>query len=1412
MKNTCDKIVIILFLIFNLIFVHQSIGQNNIASRYIFNTITIENGLPVNFIDYLYKDSKGFIWVSTQGGGLSRYDGYEFIHFNVNSSPISLKNNFIRKTCEDNFNRLWIISDSGIDIIDLSTMSKSGLSYEGELFDKIVNTLATSVFNDSEGNIWIAAEDKLYKLRFDKEGKISNILELAKEHANTSFGFSTISEVGNDVWVGGSGCIYKIHNQSDFLNPQPVSDILKFETKFFISGILEKDKMVWIGSEIGLFRYNLIDNSIRHYLHDVNNPHSLSQDMVTDICITNEGTLAVGTLRGLNFYDLFSDSFERVTHYSVISLNSDFVNCLLPDGNNFWVGTEAGGINKMTLRSLAIKSYRHNDRDSNSISPNPVNAILEDQYSNLWIGTVEGGLNLKLKGQDRFIHYRAGSGGLSHNSVSELAQDRNGNLWIGTWGGGINIMEIDKLPNVSYRPIPTVAGLDYIGILRYDAINNGMWIGTNRNIFYFDIATNSIKEPLSTDMTKNIKGVLGGMVIEDKLWLGTSNGVLLIDLKSFDRSSFKCKAEFLKLDNPNMDNLFLKNVTTMLLSKDGAIWLGSNGYGFSKLMPEQDGYKCELYTTEHGLTNNNVFGILEDEEGMIWLSSGYGISYFNPINNRFVNYTQSDGLIDNQYYWNACFKSPTSKNLYFGGICGLTELKENHLQTKPEQNKVIFTKLQILNETVWFNNNKYIKKDISYADRLDLHESDKSFSIEFSALDYDNPSTVLYSYRLVGFDDKWIDVPANRRFASYTNLQPGRYTLQVKYMSGATDWSDNITDLKIEVHPFFYKTTWFIGIMVCLLTFLALYLYKWRISSLKRQRQMLHQKVEERTKELEEQKTLLEEQAEELKLQNNILYTQNEKISNQQRQLISMSKKVEEATSDRMSFFTNITHEFRTPITLIIGPIERALKLSTNPKVIEQLQFVARNSKHLLSLVNQLMDFRKVESDNISIAPTSGNLLSYMDEILLPFESFARERGIQIRKFYRLNPPYVLFDEEAMHKVVTNLLSNAIKYTPDNGIVSVYLASIKDKEENSEKLYISISDSGTGIKEDDLENIFNRFFQSKDNAKFPIYGQSSTGIGLYLCKKIVSIHGGSIEAKNNHSAGASLRVLLPLERDIIPDIQDSGTELESIDEDSKVYISSPDNHKLTIPVVEDNNDMRQYIRSILLEYYNILEAENGIQALAILKSKSVDFIISDLMMPEMDGMELSQKVKADFAISHIPFLMLTAKTSNEAKIDSYKVGVDEFLQKPFDEELLLARINNILETRKMYQRKFSLYMNVEELNISEESDDEKFIKKAVEIVKENYKDPYFDVGNFIDAMGISKSLLNKKMQTLIGQSAGHFIRNYRLNLAHEMILKNKNMTISEIAYEVGFNDPKYFTRCFTKQFGVAPSALAKDGK
>lgn len=1394
--------------------IHAANIQEEHLKRYNFSYLTLNEGLPHHFIDDIYKDSKGFLWISTLGGGLSRYDAHDFKYYNISTYPVALSSNFIHKVCEDNFNRLWIASEGGINILNLSSQLLDDSFHKDRTLSELLNKPAYMVMKDRDGNMWLSVENNLYRIVFRQDGSIAELKVVLSDVAPASGPLTAIREIDNDIWVGYNHHVCVVKNSQDGkLSLEEVSSSLTFEQGCFISVFFEKENEVWIGTDRGLFRYNKNNHSLRQYAHDKNNPESLSHGTVTDLAETDDNQLLVATLKGLHIFNPTTDHFIRINSDEKgmsNTLNCDFINCLLTDGALIWIGTEAGGLNKMNRRRLSVHNYIHDKDLAESISKNPVNAVFEDQAGDLWAGSVEGGLNRKKRDSDVFVHYTT-SEGLSHNSVSVLTSDHLNRLWIGTWGGGVNVLENIQGKPV-FRLITPLANpefpADFVGALCYDPINRGMWIGTYRGVFFYDISLQKINNPLPYSITKNIQGVIGSLVDRNnRLWIGTSGGLIIVDLDSFSKNRSNFSYCYIKREEDNPHSHFVEKITFIYESSDGTVWLGTNGYGLYK--KDKDSAltgKFQSFTTEHGLPNNCILGIAEDKNGDIWISTNNGLSCYNMQKNRFTNYTTDDGLNCNQFYWNAAFASKRTGKLYFGHLKGVTVIENSRTIPDSHSSKVMLTKLNVLNKYIQPYDGKYIDTDISQVRSLHLHERDKSFSLEFSSLDYENAHIVNYAFRLLGFDHDWIKTPSNRRFASYTNLPPGTYTFQVKVDSDEERPSE-LTELRIVVSPFFYKTWWFIGLMVLVCFLLVFRIHKRRIHTLKKQKELLRLTVEKRTKELEEQKKMLENQTYELSRQNDVLKRQNEKITRQKEQLVKLSEEIQELTVDKLTFFTNITHEFRTPITLISGPVERALKLSSNPQVIEQLSFVKRNAKYLLSLINQLMDFRKAESDKIEIVRTKGNILHYTDEMLKPFEVFALERGVRIEKRYRTDMPEILFDHENMNKLMTNLLANAIKFTPDGGTVCVYIALLAEKRTDEKRLYISVKDSGTGVDEDELDKIFNRFYQSKKNVKYPVYGQSGTGIGLYLCKRIVEVQGGIIYAKNNPGEGTSFRVLLPLS-----DNEASFPETVSAEKNEIAKTKKPEGHT-TILVVEDNPDMRSYIRSILTERFNVLEAGNGSEALSILNLKPVDFIVSDLMMPVMDGIELSRRVKENFAISHIPFLMLTAKTSVESKIESFRVGVDEYLLKPFDENLLLTRVDNILENRERSKKEFRYEMDLDILNIEEESRDKKFLNKAMEIVKTHFNDSYFEVSDFVEAMGISKSLLNKKMHDITGQAPSQFMRNYRLKVAYELILKNrpnKNLNISEIAYKVGFNDPKYFTRCFTKHFGVTPSSLMEE--
>lgn len=1410
---------------------------------YKINYLTADDGLSRNLVTQIFRDSHGFMWISTSNG-LDRYDGYDFIHFNSRNSGNALQSDNVHCVEEDINGNLWIGTENGLNFFNYQTGKIVGANAMLDTKLNLNSSTISIIKKDEVGDIWIVYDKGLAKLHYDSDNNIHTEIIYRSTSTITAFlrlNGSIYLGIDNQVCrlIRGSNGIYKKVTAGDKLR-----NLLGF-----VNVIYYDNGLIWVGTSLGLYKYDPSTETSTLYAINPLKSNTISSSFVTDINKNRNGQLLIATLIGLNIYDYRTDKFEHITsesNSSGITLNNNFTSCLFVDDNSIWVGTEKGGINLLTPDVNMFNNVIHSRDNKASLSKNPVNSIYEDKVGDLWVGTVEGGLNLRKKGSTDFSHYYAQLGNstsLSHNSVSYICQDYRGDYWFATWGRGINRMKFKDKNNPKFQQFyndPTSKNSilnDFVAAMASDEKNHALWIGTRSGLDYLDLDTEKFTHVLSYLPAEKMFKFITGMYIDKnrRLWVGTANGLFCIYLNKTNISSNKVYYKHFRYELNNPSSRRIVKINCILETKEGRLWFGTNGNGIYSLNESGNKMKFQNFNETTGLLDNVIYGMLEDDAGRIWLSTDKGLCAYDPTKNSNRSFTTVDGLKSNQFYWDSYFKGSDGK-MYFGNMAGFTSF--DPLKSTPVliKNKASITRIKVLNEDVFPPNSKdserYLKFEGTNLNQIELKESDKAFSIEFSALCYNMADKIKYAYRLKGFDNNWTEVGSDRRFANFTNIKYGDYELEIRCTNTDGIWSDEVTTLHIKVIPPFYKTWWFILLFISSIGY-GVYQYSvHRINLLKKQKIQLKQLVEERTREIEQQKEMLEEQAHQLKSnmevliehqeevsrQNEMLVTQNQKITHQKEQLIALSKKVQEANIDKISFFTNITHEFRTPITLILGPVERSLKLSTNPKVLEQLNIVKRNSRLLLALINQLMDFRKVDSGKMELVKTQQNFVEFLDDLILPFEDLVKERGITFSKQYRVNPPEFLFDRDNMQKVIGNLLSNAIKFTPDGGRISVIASTYTDRSDQKERLYVAVKDTGKGIPEEDLEKIFDRFFQSKQNQSYSGYGQSGTGIGLFLCKRIIQLHNGKIEARNQSSGGSSFRFIIPIERRLTTVVSTDGNSEEMYVANELPFqdevLGDNAKNKPILLIVEDNSDMRQYIRSILITEFNVLEAPNGVVGLEVTNRYQPDLIISDIMMPEMDGMEFCKRLKTNFTTSHIPVILLTAKSATDTQIESFNIGADAFLVKPFDEDLLKAIIQNLSEKRNRKQLNFAESMDTEALNFKSESLDKKFIDKALKVIKENYTNPDFDVTEFIEVMGISRSLLHKKLKNLAGQSASRFIRVYRLNIARELIIKNRvnhSLNISEIAYEVGFNDPKYFTRCFTKHFGTQPSAFLDEG-
>jgi len=1360
-------------------------------SQYNFKFITESKGLPYSFVSDIFKDSEGYMWVATHYG-IGRYDGYEFLNYDMQTTPIRLKNDFVHKICEDNFHRLWIASEGGIDILDLDTYSSVELPIPPDSpLQQLMNEYVSTIYKDRQGNFWISSNKDLWCIELNDKGEIENYYCL--KNASTS-PIHAILDIGWAICAGVDNQVCRIEKQSgNLLRSELLSDSLSSFSEDWRIFCMEADgDLLWIGSNRGLFKYNHTERNLTRYRYSTHRPGMLSQAFITDVKLTGKGNLLVSTLNGLNVYHKDTDTFSFIRQSSDrngVSINCNAINCLFADGETIWLGTETGGINLLSPKRLQTELWSCEAYAIKADAPTAVNAAGEDMDGNLWIGLVERGLVRWNRENNTCTHYLFSPNdinSISNNTINGILIDSDNYLWAYTWGVGINGLNLNIPNNHTFKrytreEIPELEG-DFISSACEDRINHGIWFGSTRGVHFYNKRENTFTRVLF-DQSDNEFDAVHALLIDQKkrLWVGTTKGVFIVDLDSFAKSNKRFDYKYLrnKLDKP--ESTQLEKINSILEDDNGTIWLGSSGNGLYQLASDKNNhFVFNNYTMSHGLPNNTIIGMAEDGQRNLWLTTNDGVSRLNIESMTFSNYTQADGLPATQFYGNGIHYSAKHDFIFLTTIDGLVIIHSEKETSQPTHTQVKFSSLAIGGNIIYPSNGKYLKETINQATRISLHERDNRFSIGFTTQDYGNSSRIRFSYRLKGYEKEWNETQPGNYEARYTAVPAGSYTLQVRATDELGRWSDELKEIDINIKPYFYKSAWFY-LLIVIATLLGIYLfYKRKTRVYREQKARLERKVEQRT----------------------------QKLAVQNKQLEAMAQHVREITEEKIAFFTNITHEFRTPVTLIHGPIEHVLKETQDERVKGQLQIVERNSRYLLSLVNELMDFRKLEMDKVVLDKHPVNFAEFVSELLLPFRVFAKERSIDIQVYFRLENPNLIIDPAYMRKVMVNLVSNAIKFTPDNGQISIYIASIKG-EESEDMLYINVRDTGHGLATEDIRKIFDRFYQSKKVRKYPVYGQTGTGIGLFLCWKIVELHGGEIWARNNPNQGASFRILIPL----IPgeSIQQLAEEGAGTERANKYLpdISQPiDNSKKeTILIVEDNKDMRSYIRMLLVGDYRLFEAGDGKEALEIVQKHTIDLIVSDLMMPVMDGMELSRHIKENLATSHIPFLMLTAVRSELQEKRSFEIGVDEYLCKPFDEGVLRLRIRNILNLRSKYKKIFSASSNVEELHIQEESRDKVFITNAVNLMKENYADSEYNLERFVRDMGYSKTLINKKMQDLTGQPIGQFMKNYRLNVARKMLQEGPvDINISEIAYAVGFNDPKYFTKCFKEFFGYLPSS------
>ena len=839
----------ILSLIAALFITLSSFAQGSLPSRFNVSYLNMAAGMPNNFADDIFQDSYGFVWISTHGGGLVRYDGFNYMNFNLGSSGISLRSNSCRNVYEDHFKRLWIAFEEGPQVLDLKTMQPVIPPCENEKVEaqlnKALKNLCTRMYCDAKGNVWMLSINLLTRFSFNEKGEVNSVLSISYPYNTPDLGLCDVYGNGTVVLCY-NGVVNEFSVKNNQLVVKNISSLFPKLDYRYAGAIISYHGKIWLGTNRGLF------NSAKQEFHCSATDHSLQHEVVTSLAITEDDKLLVGTLCGVDIIDDKTGTIEHWNCSSVNPLSSNFVNSLLSKDGQIWVGTETGGITKLSPRQLQLEFFKHDAANPASLSPNAVNAMYAAPDGTLWVGTVEGGLNALAPGSRNFIHYTTANSGLPHNSVSTLAADNRGNLWIGTWGTGIAVMNLQQ-PG---RIIPLVVDakhqhfLNFAGALVYDPINDGMWLGTNDGLFFYDLKRQQLIEPFKGCL--NVRGCIGSLITpEGKLLMGCVQGMVEINLKSRipGKGDFAVKYHQYKLDDPKSG--VIDKILSFCLAKDGKIWLGSNGYGLYCYNYNKEGKTyVKSFTTNNGLANNTVKGIVEDNQGMLWIATDNGLSIFNPKTETFSSYSREDGLLSSQFYFNGAIRDAKGK-IYLGtdeGLMAVTGV--NHAVHNSA--RLRFTELLVDNQPV-FAGSDYLDDDISIAKRLCIHESDKSFTIFFSALNYGSDSQGVYLYRMKGYENDWVQLKPGQHSVRYSTLPAGSYQFEVKYIPSFDSDKEQVISVDIKVTPYFWKSWWFVSLMVIAFIAFLLYIYTSRLEKMReREVEELYRPIEAALKDSDE--------------------------------------------------------------------------------------------------------------------------------------------------------------------------------------------------------------------------------------------------------------------------------------------------------------------------------------------------------------------------------------------------------------------------------------------------------------------------------------------------------------------------------------------------------------------------------
>jgi signal transduction histidine kinase/ligand-binding sensor domain-containing protein/DNA-binding response OmpR family regulator len=1349
-----------------------------------FEHLTVDDGLSSNTIFSIIQDSKGFLWIGTYDG-LNRYDGYEFkVYKNVPEDSTSISDNMIRTLYEDKYGNIWIGCGwgGGLNKFDRATEKFTRYLHDLNNSSSISSDNIYAICSDKSGNLWIGTNgDGLDYFEIQNETFHHYKKDPADPNSLSSNFISALYVDRNDLlWVGTSSSgLNKFDRQKKQFTLYKASDNPSSISGNDITSIYENPAgLLWIGTrDGGVNRFDPYTKKFRHFTYDSKSSNSLNSNDAWVVSGDSEGLIWIGNFNGgLNLYDNRTETFKLIRKNSnnPKSLTDDVVNTIYEDKSGIiWLGTWSGGINKYDRKKEKFFTYSHITGNPNSLIDNYVTAIYKDKNDELWVGTGNGLTSINEK-ENRFTNYQYNPndpGTISSSIISSICEDKDGKLWIATDDAGINLFDREKNKFKPFRndpDNPNSLSDNKVSQIFCDSYGD-IWIGFSSGMDRIKRGeSNFIHYKNDASNPNSISSQIIFTFFEDRkhnLWIGTHvDGFMLYNRNTDDFTFYRQDANNLRT------SLSHNAVSSICEDEHGILWIGTSGAGFNKFDRTKNQFKH--YREKDGLANDVVNGIISDKKGNLWISTGKGLSRFNIKKESFTNYISKDGLQGSEFNSRAFFKSRNGE-MYFGGTNGFNRFHPNEIIDNNFIPPIFITNFQILHKpvSVGFDSlwgKVILEKSITELDEIVLSYDENILSFEIAALDFHSPEKNQYEYILEGFDNHWIRTDAKNRSITYTNLDPGEYTLKVRGSNNDAVWNKEGTSLSIIISPPWWSTWWsyiLYGFVIMILFSGSTRFY------LNRQR-------------LRSQLQLEQEHA----------------------------KKLEEVDKMKSNFYANISHEFRTPLMLILGPIEKLLSRVKDEENQKQAGLIKGNAKRLLTLINQLLDLSRLEAGKLKLKASFGNIAQFVKGLAMEFESIAERKDISLKVLMEKEVVEAYFDKEKLEKIITNLLSNAFKFTPSGGRITVKLS-----ETPSNQVEIIVRDSGIGIPKSEMSKIFDRFYQVDGSITREHEG---TGIGLALTKELVELHKGNIFVDSIEGHWTEVKLHFPLGRehlaeDEIIDLADFEMhKVENVDdftkEDSEIEDLLNENliDKTIVLIVEDNPDVREYIKDGLKDHYHVEEAANGEQGLRKAEKCIPDLIVSDIMMPKMDGYEMTRRIRQNDKTSHIPIILLTAKSDKDSKLEGLGLGADDYLIKPFDSDELVARIKNLIETRRMLQEKFGTGAAILEKEDKAKLSclDEQFINRIMVVIDDHLSEEEFSIEEFGKDVGMSRSQIHRKLKALTGKSTSMYLRTVRLAKAKQMI-ENKIGTISEISYKVGFSSPAYFSRCFKEEFGHAPSEV-----